>query len=109
MSDIYKLFLYFYRNSDVKIHMVHACVTYIQQKYFFQHSFSYLIYLSYSYIKIYMKTGNYQYAPFFLSLWVHLYLWKRPCWCIDVYNSYKIDHFDYSCDKFMKFEFFYEK
>ena len=24
-------------------------------------------------------------------------------------NSYKIDHFDYSCDKFMKFEFFYEK
>ena len=34
--------------------------------------------------------------------------WKRPC-CIDVYNSYKIDHFDYSCDKVMKFEFFYEK
>jgi hypothetical protein len=27
----------------------------------------------------------------------------------DVYNSYKIDDFDYSCDKFMKFEFFYEK
>jgi hypothetical protein len=25
---------------------------------------------------------------------------------IDVYKSYKIDHFDYSCDKFMKFEFF---
>jgi hypothetical protein len=24
-------------------------------------------------------------------------------------NSYKIDHFDYSCYKFMKFEFFYEK
>jgi hypothetical protein len=24
-------------------------------------------------------------------------------------NSYKIDHFDYSCDKFMKFYFFYEK
>jgi hypothetical protein len=25
------------------------------------------------------------------------------------YIHYKIDHFDYSCDKFMKFEFFYEK
>ena len=24
-------------------------------------------------------------------------------------NSYKIYHFDYSCDKFMKFEFLYEK
>ena len=23
--------------------------------------------------------------------------------------SYKIDNFDYSCDKVMKFEFFYEK
>jgi hypothetical protein len=43
-----------------KIHMV--CITYIQQIYFFQHSFSYFIYLSYSFsslliwIKIYMKT-----------------------------------------------------
>ena len=27
----------------------------------------------------------------------------------DVYNIYKIDHFDYSCDKVMKFEVFYEK
>jgi hypothetical protein len=33
-------------------------------------------------------------------------------WChseIENTNSYKIDHFDYSCDKFMKFEFAYEK
>ena len=27
--------------------------------------------------------------------------WKRTCWCIDVYNSYKIDHFDYSSYKFI--------
>ena len=31
--------------NTLKIHMV--CVTYIQQIYFFQHSFSYSIYLSY--------------------------------------------------------------
>ena len=55
--------------NTLKIHMV--CVTYIQQIYFFQHSFSYSIYLSYSFssfliwIKIYMKTGNDQYVPFF--------------------------------------------
>ena len=28
---------------------------------------------------------------------------------ISMFISYKIDHFDYSCDKVMKFEFFYEK
>jgi hypothetical protein len=55
--------------NTLKIHMV--CVTYIQQIYFFQHSFSYFVYFSYSFssfliwIKIYMKTGNDQYAPFF--------------------------------------------
>ena len=43
----------------------------------------------------------------FECVWVHC--WKPPCWCIDVYNSYKIDHFDYSCDKFMKFKKNYEK
>ena len=43
---------------------------YMQQIYFFQHSFSYFIYLFHSFssfliwIKIYMKTGNDQYAPF---------------------------------------------
>ena len=55
--------------NTLKMHMV--CVTYIQQIYFFQHSFSYFVYFSYSFssfliwIKIYMKTGNDQYAPFF--------------------------------------------
>ena len=36
----------------------------------------------------------------FECVWVHLYLLEA------VYNSYKIDRFDYSCDKFMKFDFF---
>jgi hypothetical protein len=55
--------------NTLKINMV--CVTYIQQIYFFQHSFSYFVSFSYSFssfliwIQIYMKTGNDQYAPFF--------------------------------------------
>jgi hypothetical protein len=35
--------------------------------------------------------------------------WKWwPLWCM-MFISYNIDHFDYSCDKFMKFDFFNEK
>jgi hypothetical protein len=38
------------------MHMV--CVTYIQQKYFFQHSFSYFIYLSYSLLFLYIYRNS---------------------------------------------------
>ena len=48
----------------------------------------------------------------FECVWVHLYLLEAAMLMYTVsifYNSYKIDHFDYSCDKFMKFEFFLRK
>ena len=48
----------------------------------------------------------------FECVWVHLYLLEAAMLVYTVsifYDSHKIDHFDYSCDKFMKFEFFYEK
>jgi hypothetical protein len=47
--------------------------------------------------------GLITYTIWFLSVFGYICIcWKQPCWCIDVYNSYKIYHFDYSCDKFMK-------
>jgi len=55
--------------------------------------------------EIYLLYVSNTYHMNFECVWVHLYLLEAAMF-IDVYNSYKIDHFDYSCDKFMKFEFF---
>jgi hypothetical protein len=60
--------------------------------------------------EIYLLYVSNTYHMNFECVWVHLYLLEAAMLVYRcLLNSYKIDHFDYPCDKFMKFEFFYEK